>query len=263
MTHQFSMLARDRKKRRPTRATSGRRILLALFTMVPLALIFGSLAGFAIGRVSAPPASYRDQRVAQIAADLRRVDGDYLLASGDSHVVRWRAREFCGLPVVNAGVDGATAGDTDALLAELALPRPPRAIILTVGTNDANRKRFRDSPEAVIRFRQAFQPLLRRLTQKTDLVVVTGLPRIDAGQVGGFSIEAGSGIGAEAQAACRRSASCRVASSFSDADTLTDGLHLADYERAYHRIAPMLCAALSSRPALSQGLSQNADADAP
>jgi lysophospholipase L1-like esterase len=263
VTHRFSMLARDRKKPRPTRATSARRVLLTLFTMVPLALIFGSLAGFAIGRASAPLVSYRDQRLAQISADLRRVDGDYLLASGDSHVVRWHAREFCGLPVVNAGVDGATAGDTDALLAELPLPRPPRAIIQTVGTNDANRKRFRDPPEAVIRFRQAFQPLLRRLAQKTDLVVVTGVPRIDAGQVGGFSIEAGAGIGVEAQASCRRSASCRVAGSFSDADTLTDGLHLADYEHAYSRIAPTLCAALSSRPALSRHTSQNADADAP
>ena len=156
-----------------------------------------------------------------------------------------------------------TAGDTDALLAALALPRRPRAIILTVGTNDANRKRFRDPPEAVIRFRQAFQPLLRRLAQKADLVVVTGVPPIAAGQADGFSAEAGAGIGAAAEASCRANASCRVASSFSDQDRLTDGLHLADYERAYRRITPTLCAALAGNGPLSSRPGQNADADAP
>jgi lysophospholipase L1-like esterase len=238
------------------------RVVLALFIIIPLALVLGSLAGLAIGRVSAP-VSYRDQRLAEISADLRRVDGDYLLAAGDSHVVRWRAREFCGLPVVNAGVDGATAADTDALLAELSLPRPPRAIILTVGTNDANRKRFRDPPEAIIRFRQAFRPLLRRLSHRSDLVVVTGVPLMDVRQVAGFSAEAAAGIGAAAEASCRVSPSCRVANSFSPDDVLTDGPHLADYGRAYGRIAPMLCNALADKRPFSATVSQNADAGGP
>ncbi|HEY5797182.1 MAG TPA: SGNH/GDSL hydrolase family protein [Bosea sp. (in: a-proteobacteria)] len=242
---------------------SARHILLALILVLPLMLALGSLAGFAIGRVSAPPTSYRDQRFAEISADLRRVHGDYLLAAGDSHVVRWRSREFCGLPLVNAGIDGATARDTDALLAELALPHPPRAIILTVGTNDANRKRFRDPPEAVIRFAQAFRPLLRKLAQKADLVVVTGVPPLDARSPAGFSAEAAAGIRSSAEASCRASASCRFASSFRDEDSLTDGLHLADYDHAYRRIAPTVCAALEGARGPASAPSQNADADAP
>lgn len=236
---------------RLTRGGSARHILLVLVLALPLTLTIGSLAGLAIGRASAPPTSYRDQRLAEISADLRRVDGDYLLASGDSHIARWRAREFCGLPLVNAGVNGATAHDTDVLLAELALPRPPRAIILSVGTNDANRKRFRDPPEAVIRFTRSFRPLLRRLLQKADLVVLTGVPTLDAQHVPGFSAEAAAGIGASAEAGCRASASCRVANNFRDGDKLTDGLHLADYEQAYARIAPMLCATLAGGRAAS------------
>lgn len=263
MTGGSRMLPLDHQTSRRARTASTRHFLLALFVTLPLALTFGSLAGFAIGRVSAPPTSYRDQRLAEISADLRRVDGDYLLASGDSHVARWQAREFCGLPVVNAGVNGATARDTASMLAALALPRPPRAIILTVGTNDANRKRFRDPPEAVIRFSHSFRPLLRKLSHRADLVVVTGVPSLDARQVTGFSAEAAAGIGASAEASCRASASCRVANSFSDEDALTDGLHLANYERAYGRIAPTLCATLAGGRPHSHHPSQNADADAP
>ena len=242
---------------------SSHRLLVAIILVLPLALTLGSLAGFAIGRIAAPPASYRDQRLAEITAELGRIDGDYLLASGDSHVARWRARDVCGLPVVNAGVDGATAADTDALLAQISLPRPPRAIILTVGTNDANRKRFRDPPDAVTRFGQAFRPLLRRLSHTADLVVVTGVPAIDVTQVGGFSAEAAAAITASAEASCRASASCRVASSFSADDTLTDGLHLADYERAYDRIAPALCTALAGGRPPVPAVSQNANAGRP
>lgn len=263
MTDPRPMALFGRQTLRRAKAASARHSLLALFLVLPLTLTLGSLAGFAIGRVSAPPTSYRDQRLAEISADLRRVDGDYLLASGDSHVARWQAREFCGLPVVNAGVNGATARDTDSMLAALALPRPPRAIILTVGTNDANRKRFRDPPEAVTRFSQSFRPLLRKLSHRADLIVVTGVPPLDARHVTGFSAEAATDIGASAEAACRASASCRVANSFRDEDALTDGLHLADYEHAYGRIAPTLCAALAGGRAPFPRPSQNADADAP
>lgn len=248
---------------RRTRGMSARQLLLALVLVPPLMLALGSLAGFAIGHISAPPTSYRDQRFAEISADLRRVHGDYLLATGDSHVVRWHRREFCGLPLVNAGVDGATARDTDAFLSELDLPRPPRAIILSVGTNDANRKRFRDPPEAVIRFTRAFRPLLRKLAQKADLVFVTGVPPLDARSPAGFSAEAAAGIRSSAEASCRASASCRFASSFRDDDSLTDGLHLAEYGHAYDRIAPVVCAALADRPASALAPRQNPDADAP
>lgn len=249
--------------RAEARRAAPHRLMIASLLILPLALIFGSLAGLAIGRIAAPPNTYRDQRLAEITAELSRIDGDYLLAAGDSHVVRWRARAFCGLPLVNAGVDGATAGDTDALLAQIALPRPPRAIILTVGTNDANRKRFRDPPQAVIRFGEAFRLLLGRLSHSAGLVVVTGLPAIDVRQVDGFSPEAAHGIDASAAVACRASASCRVARSFDPEDPLTDGLHLSDYGPAYGRIAPTLCPELADGRAPSPTVSQNVDARRP
>lgn len=226
------------------RDATGRNAMLLLLVVL-LALAAGTLAGFAIGRAGTPPDSYRERRLAEIATDLRELDGDYLLAAGDSHVARWRARHLCGLPVVNAGVNGATADDTASLLAGLALPRPPRAVILTVGTNDANVKRFRDTADAVGRFGDAFRPLLKRLSRKTELVLVTGVPPLDPARAAGFSPAAASGIGSAAEAACRASALCRVANPFRDGVALTDGVHLPDYETTYRRIEPVLCAALA------------------
>lgn len=233
--------------------------LAALLVLVPLALIGGSLAGFAIGRISTAAPSYRDQRLVQIRADLRHVEGDYLLALGDSHVARWHARAFCGLPLVNGGLHGATTRDTRELLDELALPRPPRAIILSVGTNDANRKRFREPPEAVQRFRQAFRGLLRQLAGRAELIVIAALPRLDARQVPAFSEEAALKIAGAAEAACRQQGSCLPASGFGDGIPLKDGLHLADYERAYREAEPGICAALAP----GDGPRQNRRAEAP
>jgi hypothetical protein len=233
----------------PPPDAAGRNTLLLLLA-VPLALAAGTLAGFAIGRAGAPPDGYRERRLAEIATDLRELDGDYLLAAGDSHIARWRARRVCGLPVVNAGVNGDTAGDTARLLAELALPHPPRAVILTVGTNDANVKRFRDTADAIGRFGGAFRPLLRRLSRKTDLVLVTGVPPIDGARATGFSPAAASAIDTAAEAACRATVPCHVANPFRAGVALTDGIHLRDYEEAYRLIEPVLCAALAMRSRL-------------
>lgn len=238
--------------------TSPRSRFVALL-LVPLALIGGSLAGFAIGRFSTAPPSYRDQRLVQIRSDLRQVEGDYLLALGDSHVARWHAREFCGLPLVNGGMHGATTRDTRGLIDELALPRPPLAIILSVGTNDANRKRFREPPEAVTRFRQTFRGLLRDLSGRAGLVVIASLPRLDERQAPAFSEEAALDIAGSAETACREEGSCRLASGFGDGIALADGLHLADYERAYRAAEPGICAALPP----GKRLRQNRRAEAP
>jgi hypothetical protein len=235
--------------------------LLGLAVAVLMALILGSLAGGLIGHLAAP--SYRDQRLAQISAELRGVPGDYLLAIGDSHVALWHGRELCGLPLVNAGLQGATTADTEALLARLSLPHRPRAIILAVGTNDANRKRFREPPEAVIRFRHAFRALLRQVVGRSDLVLVATLPRIEASQDAVFSAQVAAAIAATAEGACRKEASCRVADRFGHAIPRMDGLHLADYERAYRDIAPAICGAITGDVTAGPPTSQNVGAGRP
>lgn len=246
------------------RPGSARGRLVILLLILPITLICGCLAGFAIGRIASPP-SDRDQRLARIAADPRGVSGDHLLALGDSHVARWRTQEICGLPLLNASVQGATARDTEVLVAGLPLPRPPRAIILTVGTDDANRKRFREAPEAVIRFRDAFRALLKRVSRRSDLILVTSLPPMDARQVPRFSADVSNALTAIALASCRENAACRVAEGFGEGVPLDDGLHLANDDGAYATLAPRLCAALPRELSIKDGAAtrQNPGADAP
>jgi hypothetical protein len=263
VTHCSLTRSRDRKNPIRPDGASARRWLLALLAIVPLALAFGSVAGVAIGRFATAAPSYRDQRLVEIRADLRQVGGDYLLALGDSHVARWHVQEFCGLPLVNGGLHGATTRDTLELLNDLALPHPPRAIILAVGTNDANRKRFREPPEAVIRFRHTFRALLRQVVGKSELVLVATLPRIEPSQNAVFSAQAATDIAASAEAACRTETSCRVADRFGRGVPMMDGLHLADYERAYRDIAPAICGAIAGEVSLASPPRQTVGAGRP
>lgn len=231
-----------------------RHLLVTTLLTLPLAMMLGSLAGLAIARAGAHT-SYRAERLEAITEHLHRIDGDYLLALGDSHIAYWQAVSLCGLPVVNAGVAGATAHDAAELLTELPLPHPPRAIILTIGTNDANGKRFRGTDEALARFRAAFQPLLKLLSRKTDLVIVTGVPPLDTRTANGFSAEAAAGIGEIAEATCRATEFCRALNPFREGVALVDGIHLRDYTAAYERLSPELCATLApgpTRPAIKR-----------
>lgn len=223
---------------------------LALTVIVlPLALILGSIAGYAFGRAG----TYRTERLKTVSAELQQLSGDYLLAVGDSHIERWPARSLCGLPLVNAGVSGATAASYDAFLAELPLPRPPRAIIVTIGTNDANEKRFHDGEEAERRFDHGFRPLLARLLRAAPRVMLTGVPRIAPEDAESFSPEAAERIDAVARSACRASPGCRVTAAPGAGTAQVDGIHFKDYLAAYRGVGTALCTTLLRDAAMASG----------
>jgi lysophospholipase L1-like esterase len=247
----------------PARRAVLRRPLLLALIVIPLALALGSLAGYAVARAGSAETPYRAARLQAVSADLARIDGDYLLAAGDSHIERWPARTLCGLPLVNAGVSGATAASYASFLDEIALPRPPRAVILTLGTNDANTRRFRDPDQAAARFGTAFRDLLATLTRKAGLVAVTGPPLLDANKAEGFSADAAARIASAAMAACRDAARCIVTSAFPAGLAEVDGVHFADYAAAYREIGEGVCAALGRAKRFAARIRHNADADAP
>ena len=227
-----------------------RHPLALLLAVLPLALVLGSVAGYAVGKAGA----YRAERLRSVSADLRAITGDYLLAAGDSHIERWPARRLCGLPLVNAGLSGATAAGYGQFLAELPISRPPRAIIMTIGTNDASEKRVRSREEAERRFVDGFSPLLARLRRTTPLVVLTGVPRIDPRLVDGFSPAAAERIGQAAHAACTASSGCLYVAAPGAGIAQIDGVHFTDYAAAYRGVAPKLCTALLGETAVATGL---------
>jgi lysophospholipase L1-like esterase len=220
-----------------------RHPLALLMIVIPAALMLGSLAGYAIGAAGGEP-PYRAARLRAIAAELARIDGDYLLAAGDSHIERWPARRLCGLPLVNAGVSGATAESYGELLSRIVLPRKPLAVIVTIGTNDAQRKRLIGDDDARLRFEPALSQLLSALTHRTELVMLTGAPPLDPARAEGFSPDAAARIGTVAEAICRATPGCRFAAPFPSGLEMTDGVHFDDYAAAYRAIGPQLCASL-------------------
>ncbi len=178
-----------------------------------------------------------------VSAHLRQLPGDYLLLMGDSHAESWFAPIGCNLPVVNAGLAGATAESYSRFFASLSLPRPPRAIILTIGTNDAQSRRISDPDEAVATYQHTVETLLKRAAEQTKLVAVTAVPPLDPKRAVGFSRETALRFSTVLENACRKQG-CRFVDPFPEGAELFDGVHLVDYAKVYASIWDELCPAI-------------------
>ncbi|TCR63376.1 SGNH/GDSL hydrolase family protein [Bosea sp. BK604] len=218
-----------------------------------VAAILGGAAGLAFGQMSSAPASdsasYRDARVQTIGAHLRQFDSDYLLVAGDSHAEHWFVRSLCGLPVVNAGLSGATAQSYARFFADLPLSRPPRAIILTIGTNDAQKRRIGDPDTALSRFESSAGTLLALLGGQTRHIIVTAVPPLDPARAKGFSPGLARRFSTVLKAACREPG-CNFVDPFASGVPLFDGVHLTNYAGAFARFERDLCPLLSAPPSI-------------
>lgn len=202
-------------------------------------------AGFATGRTGFATSAYRAERLDAITAALAGVEGNYVLAIGDSHILRWKVQELCGLPLINAGIDGATSEDIASLLEALDLPRPPRAVVVTIGTNDTYRKRAATAEMAVARFQAGFDEVLGALASRSHPILVNAPPPLDEQRDPRFWAEAIAPIGAAAAAACRGASRCRFQTPFGPATPLAaDGVHLRDYDAAYGSVEAAACAVI-------------------
>lgn len=220
---------------------------------VLLAAALGGVAGVAFGRISGVPASdrasYRDARAQTVGAHLRQFEGDYILTAGDSHIEHWYVGSLCGLPVVNAGLSGATAHSYAGFFSELPLSRPPRAIVLTIGTNDAQRRRIGDPDETIARFQAAAGVLLGLLGAHAPLVVATAVPPLDPGRAASFSPRMAARFSGILETVCRAHG-CRFVDPFQAGTPLVDGVHLKDYAGVYAGLGSDLCRALAEPPAI-------------
>ncbi len=223
----------------------------AALVIVPLALGFGSLAGFSAGRAALPgesrAESYQEARAQTVAAHLRQFTGDYVLAAGDSHIEHWFASTRCGLPVVNAGVSGATAMSYRRFFSALKLKRPPRAVVLTIGTNDASVRRVGDPETATRRFAVSLRGLLETIGRRAPLVLLTAVPPPGPGQDKAFSTEAAARFSIEAKAACAAGL-CRFVDPFGPGLNLIDGVHFENYRDVYDGLDSQLCEGMQPPP---------------
>lgn len=216
--------------------------------LIALGLLLAALAGATYGSVAGAPesdrASYRDARLQTIGAHLRQFTGDYLLLAGDSHIEHWFAPSLCGLPVVNAGLSGATAESYSRFFADLLLPRQPRAIIMTIGTNDAQNRRIGDPNEAVAHFQATIEKLLKRAADRSKLVIVTAVPPLDPSRAAGFSPRVATRFTTVLKNTCHEQG-CRFIDPFADHVRLFDGVHLDNYAGVYAGLERELCTAIA------------------
>jgi hypothetical protein len=174
--------------------------------------------------------------------------GDDVVLFGDSHSEYiGDPSPLCGRPVINAGVGGISARGYLNLLADLGMPRRASAGLLTIGINSARKKL---TPRSRSAFRDNAAALVAALEARTQKLVVTAIPPVDAEVAHQFDLAALKGYSEEFEDICRRTG-CRFVDPFREIrgenpviarpGVTRDGVHLLDYRTPLTKSAALLC----------------------
>lgn len=226
-----------------------------LVLIAAAALAFGAVAGW-IGHQSLQrggnplkPDAFQQIRTKTIESQLAQVEGDYVVLLGDSHAERLFAPHLCGLPVVNAGISGATADDVVALTRRLAPRRKARALLLSVGTNDIWIRRQHDAAAAERNFRARIAELRTILRGWAERLALIAIPPVAAREEADFPRAAASRYSETLRRSCA-DGSCSYVAPFAaaagdkKASFTADGVHLRDYAGFVRAEERSLCAGL-------------------
>ncbi|WP_375464896.1 SGNH/GDSL hydrolase family protein [uncultured Methylobacterium sp.] len=232
-----------------------RRLAAGLIAAGVAGLLLG--LGALLGRMLAAPSLnarlYAQNRLIAVQVHLDEAPPDYVFLAGDSQAeLQPPAQRPCGLELVNGGVSGASATVYADLVETLAFRVRPRAMMLTIGTNDILAKGRPREAAAAGRFEAAATRIIGRLMSATDRLVVTALPPIGRTLDGRLDPLAVADYSERLRGLCRR-LGCRFADPFADIrdgttgfatpGALRDGLHLSAYRPALRALEPALCAA--------------------
>jgi lysophospholipase L1-like esterase len=232
----------------------------ARFVLVAAAaLAFGAIAGWLghrsleHGHSPVRPDAFQQIRAKTIESQLAQVEGDYVVLLGDSHAERLFTPHLCGLPVVNAGISGATADDVVALTRRLAPQRKARALLLSVGTNDIWIRRQHDAAAAERNFRARIAELRTILRGWTDRLALIAIPPVAAREEADFPRSAAGRYSETLRRSCA-DGSCSYVAPFAAATRderasfAADGVHLRDYAGFVRAQEGWLCAGLGLGP---------------
>ncbi|WP_019905294.1 SGNH/GDSL hydrolase family protein [Methylobacterium sp. 77] len=217
------------------------------------ALAVGGVIGWQIHVPKLNALLYATNRLIVVQVHLDEAPPDYILVAGDSQAeLQSTSQRICGLELVNAGVNGASAAIYADLLDRVTVPTRPRAAVLTIGTNDLFTKSDPRSAEGIARFEQSLARIVGKLRGVTDRVVVTAVPPFNRKAATKLDAEAVGVYSARIRAFCERSG-CAYADPFADlrdgdsgyavAGALRDDLHIAGYRRVMRALEPALCPA--------------------
>ena len=142
-----------------------------------------SIAVLAIGALAAGASYFRKEAVADSHRQARQLVVHYTLSRLDQPIIivgdslteaSTLPRTYCGHPVINAGLNGAsTSSDLVTWLIEALDGRRATAVLVSLGTNDALQGRKQEEFEA------NYGSLLSQLRGATDHLAVLGIPAIE------------------------------------------------------------------------------------
>jgi hypothetical protein len=142
-----------------------------------------SIAVLAIGALAAGASYFRKEAVADSHRQARQLVVHYTLSRLDQPIIivgdslteaSTLPRTYCGHPVINAGLNGAsTSSDLGTWLIEALDGRRATAVLVSLGTNDALQGRKQEEFEA------NYGSLLSQLRGATDHLAVLGIPAIE------------------------------------------------------------------------------------
>jgi lysophospholipase L1-like esterase len=112
---------------------------LWLTYLVASALAFGTGVAAGWTRWKSSAANNKTHRSLVIREHAQQMPPGGTIVIGDSLIERQLLLDICG-PSLNAGIEGATSADLQALAAEVILTAKPARVVFNVGTNDAYQK---------------------------------------------------------------------------------------------------------------------------
>jgi hypothetical protein len=175
--------------------------------------------------------------------------GVYVLLAGDSHIAYLGTPKLpCGTRVINAGINGIKADGYLELLGRLHFVRAARVALLTIGTNYLIRK---TSGDRFDEFRADINALIPRLLRDVDHLVVTAVPPVAESLESRLDVHAIRRFSEYLRQLCTIRG-CTYIDPFlslrtdrfgiASAEAMDiGGLHLANYQEQFRRVAPLLC----------------------
>ena len=237
---------------RAIRLGRGRHLLPIAFGIVSMACLVGYLVSLTAGAQAMNAQAYGVAKTPIVNGHLQRVDRDYVLFAGDSHVELYNPPPTtCGRATVNAAIGGLGVKPYSEFLAGLSFPRKPSAVMVTVGTNDLFRKKAPTSARTRDQWEADAKALLARLRELAPVLVVNALPPFGEPLANVLDPDAVKLYSDILSRACGEIRGCVFRDSFvgirsqrfgiARAGTMADELHVRDYRRAYSLVDADIC----------------------
>ncbi len=126
---------------------------------------------------------HADVRKFAIKSHLQQVSGNFIVVSGDSLTESLALSSLCGMPILNAGIGGATTLAVNREVMPLLSDRNPFAVVLAVGINDARRVMESEQrlEDRVATFKLAYSGLVKNALTVSPRVVLNLIAPVGQG----------------------------------------------------------------------------------